>query len=54
VRSRLGHELAAAYHERWEEETGNDQHKTHLGGLPKNRHLSSHGGNWVIDMLCMI
>ncbi|PZG13098.1 transposase [Micromonospora craterilacus] len=24
-------ELAAAYHERWEEETGNDQLKTHLG-----------------------
>jgi hypothetical protein len=25
-------ELAAAYHERWEEETGNDQLKTHLRG----------------------
>ena len=25
-------ELAAAYHQRWEEETGNDQLKTHLRG----------------------
>jgi hypothetical protein len=28
-------ELAAAYHERWEEETGNDQLKTHLRGPGK-------------------
>ena len=25
-------ELAATYHQRWEEETGNDQLKTHLRG----------------------
>ncbi len=28
-------ELAAAYHQRWEEETGNDQLKTHLRGPGK-------------------
>jgi hypothetical protein len=28
-------ELAAAYHQRWEEETGNDQLKTHLRGPAK-------------------
>ena len=26
-------ELAAAYHQRWEEETANDQLKTHLRGI---------------------
>jgi hypothetical protein len=28
-------ELATAYHQRWEEETGNDQLKTHLRGPGK-------------------
>ena len=28
-------ELAAAYHQRWEQETGNDQLKTHLRGPGK-------------------
>ena len=28
-------ELAAGYHQRWEEETGNDQLKTHLRGPGK-------------------
>jgi len=28
-------ELAAAYHQRWEQETGNDQLKTHLRGSGK-------------------
>lgn len=32
VLSHRADELASAYHERWEQETGNDQLKTHLRG----------------------